>query len=310
MTSTTEEDVSTTEADLIGYLTSLSNWGRWGDDDVRGTLNLIGPEQVRAASECVREGIVVHCGRQISAKHGPDNPSPLMHHMMASGTEAPPEGFGSAYDWFGMGIHGHSFTHLDALGHVFWDGKQYNGRSSSEVQTLRGAISGSIEPAAKGVVTRGVLFDVPRALGREFLDPGEQITPKVLEQCEVATGLSVGKGDALLVRIGRDSLPGGGESNGWAGLHASCLPWLHEREISILGSDSANDVSPSGFSTMRVPIHVVGIVAMGLWLLDNALLDPLASACNEAQRWSFLFSMAPLDLKNTTGSPVNPLAVL
>lgn len=301
--------------DLVkDYMKTLSNWGRWGEEDVRGTLNFIGPDEVASGVAASRTGQVIRCGRPITTKPAPGERSPLIHHMLSSGTEAPDTGMHSAYDWFGMGIHGHVFTHLDSLGHVFWDGKFYNGRSASLVETIRGAREGSVAPAADGIVGRGVLLDVPQALGCEYLEPGTAVGPELLDKCEEALGLRVTKGDILLVRFGRDAVPPGVQSEHHgevrAGLHASCLPWIHDREISILGSDDGNDVAPSRVGAMRVPIHVVGIVAMGLWLLDNADLEALSRACSSAQQWTFLFTMAPLDLKNATGSPVNPLAVL
>lgn len=296
------------------YMTTLSNWGRWGEDDVRGTLNFIDQEAVRAGVAASRSGRVVRCGRPVTTRPVPGERSPLMHHMLSSGTEAPPAGMHSAYDWFGMGIHGHAFTHLDSLGHVFWDGKFYNGRPATLVETIRGARAGSIEPAAGGIVGRGVLLDVPRVLGCDYLEPGTAIGPDLLDECEEALGLRVAKGDILLVRGGRDAVPPEPPSDRHAetraGLHASCLPWIHDRQVAVLGSDDGNDVAPSQVGLMRVPIHVVGIVAMGLWLLDNADLEALAAACAEAEQWTFLFTMAPLDLKNATGSPVNPLVVL
>jgi kynurenine formamidase len=299
-----------TEGGLSAYMSQLSNWGRWGVEDELGTLNHIDASRVLQGALSAKSGRVVSCGRPISSRMSAENPSPLMHHMLSSGTESPSEGMHSAFDWFGMGIHGHSFTHLDSHGHVFWNGMQYNGRRADTVETLRGATKGSIAPATAGIVTRGVLLDIPRVLGRSYLDPGEAISPEVLEQCEEAQGLKVSKGDALLVRVGRDARPSHVRFEARAGLHARCLPWLHDREISVLGSDSANDVSPSGFDLMRVPIHVVGIVAMGLWLLDNADLEGLAKACALENRWSFQFFLAPLAIKNATGSPVNPIAVL
>jgi kynurenine formamidase len=93
------------------------------------------------------------------------------------------------------------------------------------------------------------------------------------------------------------------------GLHASCLPWLRERDVALLGSDVAQDVRPTGVARFSMPIHTVGLVAMGLWLIDNCDLDPLAAMCNRLRRWEFSFVLAPLRFRGATGSPCNPLAI-
>lgn len=304
-----------TEDEVIAMLESLSNWGRWGDDDRLGTLNLITDEVTRAAAAVVQDGRTVSLARTITPKYAPDNASPPIHFMIASGEGAPAEGQGAAADWYGIACHGHSMTHLDSLGHLFWNGRMYNGRPASRVDQVTGAKDGSVEDAGSGVVTRGVLLDLPRTHGVEHLDASHRISPDDLEAAEAAAGVTVRTGDALLFRTGRDvnraergpHLP---EHHGGAGLSASCLPWLRERGVALLGSDVANDAFPSPYAGLSTPVHVVGIVGMGLWLLDNAYLEDLAAATAAAGRWEFLFTLAPLKLKRGTGSPVNPLAVL
>lgn len=303
------------EAEVLGMFESLSNWGRWGDDDRLGTLNFVTPEVTRAAMGVVRSGRAVSLARTITPKYAPDNTKPPLHFMIVSGESAPAEGSGASTDWYGMACHGHSMTHLDSLGHLFWNGKMYNGRPASRVDQATGARDGSIEDAGEGVVTRGVLLDVPRALGVRYLESGYRVTPDELESAEVMAGVRVRGGDAVLIRTGRDADravrgPHVPDEQGCAGLSASCLPWIRERGIAVLGSDSAHDAMPSVYQRLAGPIHSVGIVAMGLWLLDNAYLDGLASAAAEVSRWEFLFAMGPLKLKRGTGSPVNPLAVI
>jgi kynurenine formamidase len=305
-----ERVTDASEADVMGYFESLSNWGRWGDDDELGTLNLIRPEHRARAAKLAAEGAVVSCERLISTRYSDENPQPLMHFMMTTGEAVPAQGQAAATDWFGMPFHGHTVTHLDSLGHFFWNGKTYNGRPASVVRAVNGVGFGSIEPACDGLVSRGVLLDVPRARGQEFLEPGLVITVEDLERCEAEAGLKVGSGDMLLVRTGRDPRrkhhPA---SEGRPGLGASCLPWLHEREVSVLVSDEAHDVQPQVYAGIRTPIHAVGIVAMGLWLLDNAQFEPIAEKCAELHRWEFMFVVAPLLLQRSSGSPVNPVAL-
>ena len=304
---------SINDADLIGYFEKLSNWGRWGKEDQRGTLNFITPEKQVRAARLVQRGRAVSCSRTISPRWTPENPRPLTHFMTASGEGAPKKGMGFASDWIGMEFHGHSYTHLDSLSHIFWNGMMYNGRPSTNITTSKGGKDGSVEWASGGIVSRGVLLDIPRLQNKEWLEPGEAVTPEHLNACEKAEGLTVGSGDILVIRNGRDArsakkgvaLP---EKHGTPGLHASCLPWLREREIAVLCSDVAQDVMPSGFA-VAMPVHAVGITAMGLWLVDNASLEELAAVCSEENRWEFQFIISALPLKNTTGSPVNPIAI-
>ena len=163
------------------------------------------------------------------------------------------------------------------------------------------------------MVTRGVLLDPPRVQGRPWLEPGEALHPEDLERAEEAAGVRVGPGDVLLVRTGRWALRA---ANGpWnpreklAGLHASCLPWLRERDVAALGCDGVSDVVPSGIEGAPLPIHTVAIVALGLHLLDNLELEGLSAACAEEGRSEFLLMLAPLVIPGGTASPLNPIAV-
>jgi kynurenine formamidase len=307
--------VEATEAEVLEMFETLSNWGRWGDEDRLGTLNLITPEVAKAAAETVRHGHRVSLGRTITPKYGPDNTNPPLHFMIASGEGAPAKGHGASADWYGMACHGHSMTHVDSLGHLFWNGKMYNDRPASRVDQITGAKDGSVEDAGDGVMTRGVLLDLPRTLGLPYLDLGYRITPDELESAEAMAGVQVRSGDAVLIRTGRDAGRAGRgphvpDEHGSAGLSASCLPWIHDRGIALLGSDVAHDAMPSLYNQVSGPIHSIGIVSMGLWLLDNAYLDDLAVATAEVSQWEFLFAMGPLKLKRGTGSPVNPLALI
>jgi kynurenine formamidase len=294
-----------TAADVDEYRTSLCNWGRWGDADERGCLNHLQPEHTAAAAALVRSGRTVSCARALPTEESVDNPQPVEHRMI--GTAA--DGYGA--DWFGVASHGYATSHLDALCHIFWDGKLYGGRPT-DVVTERGATALGVQTLSDGIVARGVLLDLPAAFGVDALEPGTAVTVDDLEAAEARVGLRAGAGDVLLVRTGRWHWRA--QHGPWdpherlAGLHASCLPWLHEREIALLGSDGVSDVHPSHIDGVRLPIHTVGIVAMGLHLLDNLGLDGLARACAEERRSEFLLTVAPLILDGGTASPVNPIA--
>ncbi len=302
-----------TQNQVIGYMTSLSNWGRWGQDDQLGTLNLIAPRKVAEAASLVREGITVTCARPVLFEGAPDVATPPLHYMTRVGAEAASSGYASAADFFGLAFHGLTITHLDSLSHVFWDGKMYNGFPANQVTTEQGATIGSIDMVKHGVVTRGVLLDLARVRGVDWLEAGDPVFPEDIEAAEEAQGVHVEPGDALLLRLGwfkrRMELGPVARSAGRPGLHVACMPWLHQRGVAVVAADAAHDVIPSGYVGVRAPVHCVGIVAMGLWLIDAANFEELSAVCERLGRWDFMFIMAPLRLGNATGSPVNPLAV-
>ena len=302
-----------TEEEVIGYMTSLSNWGRWGPDDELGTINLITPAKMAQAGRLVKEGISVSCSRPIVPEAASDKlPFPPLHFMQWTGESAPSSGSGASQDFIGFSTHGAAITHLDSLCHVFWDAKMYNGKSASLVTAREKATVGGVHIAGDGLVTRGVLLDIAQVRGKEWLDPGDAVFLEDLEAAEKAQGVRVEPGDALLLRWGwykRRERLGPPTSLARPGLHAATLPWLHQRGVALLVADASQDVDPSGYSQARNPIHAVGIVAMGLWLIDAANCEELASTCNRLNRWEFMFMVAPLRFHNATGSPVNPLAV-
>ena len=292
--------------EALGLAARLSNWGRWGPDDQLGALNLITAEVRRQAVATVTAGRTVSCARPLPTEAGPENPNPVAHHMIGTATE------GMGADYFAIASHGFATSHIDALCHIFDGGKLYNGYPIEAV-TARGATQLGIHHLAAGVVTRGVLLDIPPVRGVDALEPGEPIFPEDLEAAEKAAGVEVRSGDALLVRTGRWTWRR--DHGGWdarqqlAGLDASCLEWLRQRDVAVLGSDGVSDVLPSRVPAVRMPIHTVVIVAMGVHLLDNLDLDQLAAACREEARWAFLLTVAPLVLLRGTASPVNPIAL-
>ena len=308
MTSPPTDVPDTTELsddDVLAFMSTLSNWGRWGGDDQLGALNLIGDPERRAAAALVRSGRSVGCARPLPTEAAEDNPAPVEHRMIGTFED----GWGG--DRFAIASHGHATSHLDALCHIFWDGRLYNGYPAETV-TAGGAMQLGIHHLADGVQGRGVLLDVPAVAGRPWLERGHALTPTDLDATAAAHGVSVEPGDILLVRTGRwvDRETNGPWAHGQAaaGLHASCLPWLRRHDVAMLGCDGVSDVVPSGFTAMRLPIHVVTIVAMGVHLLDNLDLDRLATACAAEGRWEFQLTVAPLVLERGTASPVNPIA--
>jgi kynurenine formamidase len=202
---------------------------------------------------------------------------------------------------------------VDSLAHFFWNNKTYNGKPAHLVSTSMGATFGSVEEAKDGLITRAVLVDVPYVRGIDWIERGEGATIDDILAAEDKCGFKVEAGDVLLVRTGqlhRRNVEGPVDrSAGSTACQASCLPLFHERDIAMMGSDTGNDVNPPQYEKVPSPIHQVGITAMGLWILDNANLEEVAEACKQRNRWEFMISIGPLRLHNTTGSPVNPIAV-
>ncbi|HYL60403.1 MAG TPA: cyclase family protein [Candidatus Acidoferrales bacterium] len=302
-----------TPSDVKGLFDKLSNWGRWGKDDERGALNFITNQKRAAAAKLVQTGETVSMALPLATIPAPDNPMPVTHLMVQAGADSHEMPLPYAGDYFAIAPHGMANTHLDALCHVFWQGKMYNGFKAEEVGS-QGAKKCAIDVTRNGIVSRGVLLDIPRLKKVEWMEPGAPIFPADLDAAEKAQHVHVEEGDVLMVRTGRAKMrkaKGGWDPFrvGLPGLDASCLPWLHERRIAILGCDAVSDVAPSGYDGLPLPVHVGTLVAMGIHLIDNADLDAVSEASARLDRADFMFSMAPLILIRGTASPVNPLAI-
>jgi kynurenine formamidase len=315
------EETGLTTAGIEAYLTSLSNWGRWGDDDRIGTLNLITDEVRVAAASTIRTGRAVSLSRPIDSL----NPDPLdsgfalVQRFMTLNEVADHVGrelrYEAVTEYVGIGAHG-SNTHVDGLAHYSWDGKNYNGFAKGDTNSLHGAGSLSMDQAEHGFITRGVLLDIAALHGVAWLERGHAVTPDELLAAELRQGVTVRPGDALIVHTGNaaailsEGPDGDGLSARQAGLHASCLPFLRERDVAVLGNDGVQDVQPSGFGLDFLrPIHTVALVALGLWLIDNMNLTELAEACRAEDRWDFFFAALPWRMKGVTSSATNPVAV-
>ena len=291
-------------------MTDLSNWGRWGEDDVLGAVNLITAETRVNAAALVTQGVSVSLAHDTLTEEAVDNPSPFELEVTATGVGATPE-FPFCVDRFSTLYHGFGTSHLDAICHMFHDGKMFNGHSQDEV-TEEGARKYSIHHMRDGILARGVLMDIPRLKGVPYLEPGTPIYPADLDAWEAMAGLKVGSGDVVLIHTGRWKLR---EANGpWkieenaAGLHASCVRWLRQRDVAILGSDAASDVIPSGIEGVQLPVHQLVLVAMGMPIFDNLDLEAVSEEAARQNRWEFMLTAAPLRVVGGTGSPLNPIA--
>src|ERR1700683_1636842 len=191
---------------VVGYLTEMSNWGRWGADDTLGSLNLVTPEKVRDAIGLVADGVSLSCSRLVEFAPKAQPPEvtgiPPIHLMHTSGEVAPPDRMFGGNDWVSMPMHSLYVTHLDAHSHLFWTGQMYNGQPAEAVRTASGATKGGVDLAAAGVLTRGILLDVPRAVGVDWLEDGDAATEADLIAAEQMAGVTVSAGDLLFVRTG------------------------------------------------------------------------------------------------------------
>ena len=298
-----------TKEEVLSYLKEDNNWGRWGSDDQVGAVNMLTDEKRAAAAKLVVKGRAVSLSREFPKTPAANNPTPALHYMRRG---VRPNNGGSATDFYGISYHGQATTHLDALCHV-WDGNgMWNGRNPDDVISFDGAEWGSIEHWKEGIITRGVLLDVPRHRGTDFVTHEEPIHGWELEDVARAEGITLSSGDAICVYGGREAwnrvnpLWGSHPEGHRAGLHASCLKFLRESDCCLLVWDMM-DYQPNGYD---LPWSVHGsIFAYGIGLLDNALLEPVAQVCAEENRWEFMLTVNPLRVVGGTGSPVNPIAL-
>lgn len=307
-------DVKVTAGDFRALFDAVSNWGLWGEDDERGALNYLTPDLVARSARLARSGETISLSLPLNTRPALGNPEPADHRMTMMNDED--IGSGSlrfAKDYIGVDYHNDGHSHIDALCHVAFDGRLYNGRPSDSV-TLEGATTDAIAVVKDGLVGRGVLLDVPGVRGVPWLEPGENVFPEDLERAERKQGLTVAEGDILLVRTGHArrcaELEPWDTTTAKAGLHPTAATFLSDRRIAVLGSDGNSDTAPSAVQGIDFPIHALALNAMGVHLLDYLQFEDLLAACERGQRWEFLFVGAPLRVVEGTGSPLNPIAVL
>ncbi|MEV8562670.1 cyclase family protein [Streptomyces sp. NPDC051917] len=290
---------------------AVRTWGRWTPAD-RGAWNRVTAEHVRRATAAVRSGRVVPLALPWNTLPGPDNPRPALHHMTDLGDVQSPEP-STHKDFIAADYHGKAVTHLDALSHVAYRGRLYDGRTAKELVGASGARFGAVS-ALGPLVTRGVLLDLPAVLGIRWLEPGQAVHAQDVLAAESTLDVRIGEGDAVLLRSGH--VRRRGELGAWdadsasAGFHVDAVPLLAERGIALLGGDGDSDVRPSPVDGVHSPVHALVVAAMGAPLLDNLDLEALAAATAAAGRHEFLLVVAPLNVPGGTGSPVNPVAVL
>lgn len=316
------------EVEIAARAEAFRNWGRWGQDDVLGTLNFIDEAKRIDAASLVSEGRVVSLSQRFDTD-GPQkgwrrrtNP---VHTMTDTGVDAEranqgfPHGIGGADDVISMPLQ--CSTQWDGLGHIFDHGFAWNGRRAGDVVTSEGDLVTGIEHTASVIVSRGVLLDLGAHLQPETgeLPDGYAITADDLESCIAAQGESsrVGRGDIVLVRTGqyaRTRRDGWGDYAGGAapGLSLTTAGWLHRTQIAAIATDTWGfEVRPNEFDSPAFqPLHQVVIPNIGLTIGEMWNLDELAEACAQSGRYDFLLSAPPLPITGAVGSPINPVAIL
>jgi kynurenine formamidase len=297
------EWVAPTRDRVEGYFKELSNWGRWGDADQRGTANLITEAKRARAQALVRTGRTVSLARDIG-------PQPaLMYHVTYPANR---ERADVVLDRFDLVFHGYTITHIDALCHVAWDGQLYNGRPFARSLTSAGATWCAIDPLFDGITSRGVLLDVAAGRKEGYVTVGDPVTPKELDAVAARAGIRVEPGDVAVIRSGQEAFERAHPA--WVprvsphpGLHIACLEWFREKDIAAVAWDMM-DERPIGYAGFGMGTHLA-IPFLGLVLVDNTYPERLAAVCRETGRYEFLFTATPLRLVGATGAPAPPHAL-
>jgi kynurenine formamidase len=286
-----------------GYFKDLNNWGRWGDADQRGTVNLITPAKRQVAQALVKTGRTVSLARDVA-------PQPV--YMYSATFPSKRERADVVLDRFDMVYHGFWITHIDALCHVAWDGELYNGRPFADSLSVAGATWCPIDPLFDGITSRGVLLDVAAGRKEGHVTVGHPVTPRELDETARRQGVRIEPGDVVVVRSGDEVFRRANPD--WIarvsphpGLHLSCLEWFREKDIAAISWDMM-DERPIGYAGFGMGVHLA-IPFLGLALVDNTNPERLAEACKEMGRYEFLFTASPLRLVGSTGAPAHPLAI-
>lgn len=312
--STQDPDVLVTLETLDGWEEELSNWGRWGPEDQRGTLNLITPEKTREAASLVRVGESVTLQHFVTEEEALDSQTfgETRHWMSRVDPDTGEPLF--ALDEIQFSLHDGMLSHLDALCHyrteIDGEYRIFNGYPQN--LTADGCDDLAVDRMGDAYVTRGVLVDLPLMRGLDYLEPSTPIYVSDLEAWEEFANVTIGSGDALLVRTGRwamrDVEGPWDYASGGAGLHASVLPWLHERGVALLVGDAVNDVQPSGVQGINRPVHQLTQVVIGLPIVDNGYLEDVSDVAERLERWEFMVAVQINQIEGGTASPFNALA--
>ena len=306
-------------ADLEQLAARVSNWGRWGADDQRGTLNLIGPDAVLRGVAAARTGRTFslalpfdQTGPQWDNVHMPERTNPaLRSHTVNVAFTGDERDFTTSDDSFTMGSQ--AVTHWDAISHVGYAGKLYNDTPNAVVSAEGGATRLGIEHFGP-VVTRGVLLDIARAHGVDHFDDAHQITGADLDAAASAAGVTVVPGDAILVRTGQMHFLRTGDKQRYSmpspGLSTQSIAWFRDHDVAAVATDTMTfECYPCEDPKVFMPVHMIQLRDMGLAQGQNWFLDDLAADCATDGTYEFLLVAPPLPLTGAVGAPVVPVAI-
>jgi kynurenine formamidase len=294
----------------------VSNWGRWGDRDERGTANLLDADAARRGAAAVRSGrsisLVMPLGTGSPQEGGAPRRFNPLHSML------------SLNETYTGSIHDACFnddmvvlalaagTHLDGLAHVTYEGLMYNGFPADKVTSSGGATRCGADKIGP-VVTRGVLLDVPRAKGVERLEPGYALTPDDLDAAAEHARVTVQPGDAVLVRTGHMQLYHQGDVHGYnhdcPGLSTLTVEWVRAHDIGVIVDDTyVFEVWPPEDWSAMMPVHMIHLRDIGQVQGQNFDLEALARACADDGVHEFLFTATPEPFTGGCSSPVAAVA--
>jgi hypothetical protein len=306
-----------TPAQLLAWEKELSNWGRWGPNDQRGTLNLITQAKSLAALRLAKEGISASLHHFVEPKTTIDNNNMNVEFKHWNTTVDPKSGKPQgALDAITFAIHDGGDTHMDALCHYPVESTRgkvqlnYNGYQQELLPEGCGILS--IDKMGKGYLTRGILVDMPLLKGVEWMEARTPIFVSDLEAWEKFAKIKIGSGDAVFIRTGRWARRA--KTGPWnaaretPGLHASVLPWIKQRDVAVLSGEGVVDAQPSGVDGWNRPIHSIAITIMGLPMVDNGYFEDVAAIAARLKRWEFMVSWATIQVPNGTASPFTALA--
>lgn len=303
-------------AEFTDLAREVNNWGRWGQNDELGTLNLIGPEQVRRAAACVEEGKTFPLGvplsdegPQVGAVPGRINPLRMMTQVNTA-FSADPDGFRASDDAVAMGLQ--AATHWDALSHVSYGGRIYNGHGADSIGA-EGASRCAIH-AVRSLVGRGVLLDVARAKDLERLEGGYAIGGDDLDAAADVGGVDVEPGDIVLIRTGHVQLLHTGDRQAYTypspGPGMDAARWFRAHDVAAVATDTmAFEVFPCEREDLFMPVHLLDLVEMGMLQGQNFDLEALSGDCANDGRYAFLLEATPEPFVGAVGAPVQPVAM-
>lgn len=281
----------------------VSNWARWGEGDQLGMLNLITPERIKDAATLIRTGKTYSLSVPLET-HGAQWPP---RQKMWRTTEYTKNEFGRNSSGDAIVMHSHSGTHIDALCHIWYEDRLYNGFDAGEHMTSFGVTRNSIDNVPY-LVGRGVLLDVAQWKGVAHLQLAEPVTADDLDACAAAQGVEIRPGDILLVRTGWMSMLHEDRAlfeSGEPGIDDTTLPWLKDHDVVAVGADNLAVEVLNSIPPADLPVHRIGIRDLGLYLIENLDLNEMAAD----HAYESFVVIAPLQITGGAGSPVNPVAI-